>query len=564
MTFHQIHLIVFLLFSSFKIYDCVISVSIAQSTYNVEYGSSVSIQATLTDLTEYGTVWSYYLTSNPLSPTFIYLENGYSPSADRTKFSVTYSTSGSNLISTLVISNILASDALYTFEVSCNLYRVAGCTSSNKATATLVVITTTSTTTTTTTSTTTTTITTTAATTTSTNSSNSTYCLDGAWNTVQYTLIILNLLVLVISSFLFHFSFYGTVPETFFLILTLVLSLVLIVASLIFWINPTLSSDSSMVAIIIVCCELGACFFLWILILQYSIRLGLNNEISLVINVIICIIGVFELGSAILLIVSNAYCTRKTSISSLSDFNYSYMELIGALFLVLFSLFLLMIAGVVFFIRKKKKESEKFSNLGKVFSPINTPFNIQRLPSVAQRPDNNVRDLWKAKKINTEDEILPEKPTKLTPLFSKKRNDTFVSDVEPNKSKIELLESQENLEIKSESNILKEEAHIGLKAEKKMMDPMPYGWQAKTLTSLDLKPQNELNRSRTMLGGRRVSDIALDDTKNNKNKKTSKRNQSLSVDRDDLLSNDFSGYNSNNESFIKKNKSNSLTRISLS
>ncbi|RNA26908.1 hypothetical protein BpHYR1_023704 [Brachionus plicatilis] len=518
------------------------SVSFTQSSYSVQYGSSVFLKATLTGFGEQGIVWRYYPTSTPSSGITVFYEGAYTSSADQSKYAVSFESSGTDIISTFEIKNTIFSDALNTYEVSCNHFRISGCSSSSFDIATIVILTTTSTTT-------TTSITNSISST----SSNST-CLDGAWNTVQYTLVILNFVVLVVATLLFHFSFYGTVPETFFLVLTLVLSLVLIVVSLIFWINPTLSSDSTTVPLVIICCELGACLFQWILILQYSIRLGLNNQTHLIVNVIICAIGVLELGTAILLIIANAYCTGQTSISAIGDFNYSYVELIAALLLLVFSGFIFVISGVIFFVQKKKKDNEKFSSLSKVLSPTVTPFNFPSAPNSAQP-----RSTFQKSKSNLSDESFPPKPAaKLAPNFAKKRNDTFVSDVT---MKEDESSPNSNQELEKEPEVPKTQTPIRPKTkvfeEVGLSKPAQFGnpsfiWDSDNKFS-------EISKSKIALGARKASDLSENSLKTSKVTKAKTTKAKSSKDKDYLISNDDNSSTADSQF----NKS-GLTRISHS
>jgi hypothetical protein len=53
--------------------------------------------------------------------------------------------------------------------------------------------------------------------------------------------------------------------------------------------------------------------------------------------------------SAILSVVANVYCTGNSQLPVLSSFDYSYLELIGSGFLLIFSLFLLLTFGIIFY-----------------------------------------------------------------------------------------------------------------------------------------------------------------------------------------------------------------------
>ena len=189
-----------------------------QASYSVQYGSSVFIQSTLSGIDQSDIVWRYFQTDTPDIGFPIFLQNSYHASIDQSKYQVTFTNTGPNLISTLEIKNIVLSDGLYTYEIRCNFLSVLGCSASSFARATLVVLTTTTTTTTTISTVTVTTIVTS-------NPSifyypllkiknslkDKTACFGGNWNTVQYTLVILNCVVLVVATLLFHFSFNGII-----------------------------------------------------------------------------------------------------------------------------------------------------------------------------------------------------------------------------------------------------------------------------------------------------------------------------------------------------------------
>lgn len=131
----------------FNLVNTAISVSLSQSSYSIQYGSSVFIQATLSGFAEPGVVWRYYPTSSPSPATVIYFESAFTSFVDQSKFSISFSSSGTNVISTLEIKNAIFSDALNTYEVSCNFYKVSGCLNTDLATATIVILTTTTSTT---------------------------------------------------------------------------------------------------------------------------------------------------------------------------------------------------------------------------------------------------------------------------------------------------------------------------------------------------------------------------------------------------------------------------------
>ena len=136
--------------------------------------------------------------------------------------------------------------------------------------------------------------------------------------------------------------------------------------------------------VIIVSCCLLSCALLWLLVLQYAIRLGINNDVRLIVIVLVCVDAILEFGAAIMLIISNLYCTEILSLPMLFGFSYTYLAIIGAVFLVIFDLLLLLVAGVIFFgelnhkvsfkkilinlfikikVRKKKKNMFIFNNL---------------------------------------------------------------------------------------------------------------------------------------------------------------------------------------------------------
>ena len=70
---------------------------------------------------------------------------------------------------------------------------------------------------------------------------------------------------------------YSSVVEIFFLVFVIIMSFFLVIASIIFWINPAVLKNSNLVSTIIVVLGVLACLLLWIFILQYVIRLCLSN-----------------------------------------------------------------------------------------------------------------------------------------------------------------------------------------------------------------------------------------------------------------------------------------------
>ena len=57
-------------------------------------------------------------------------------------------------------------------------------------------------------------------------------------NNAQYALLILATCLLITSTLMFHYSFNGSMVETFFLVSVLITSLFGIIANVFFWINP--------------------------------------------------------------------------------------------------------------------------------------------------------------------------------------------------------------------------------------------------------------------------------------------------------------------------------------
>ncbi len=95
------------------------------------------------------------------------------------------------------------------------------------------------------------------------------------------------------------------------------------VVGLIFWINPQFAGSLSLAPVIIITVPLFGCVILWILVLQYAIRLCLLNEIKTIVVIIICVDALLEGFSAALIISANVYCAGLSSFSELNGFNYS-------------------------------------------------------------------------------------------------------------------------------------------------------------------------------------------------------------------------------------------------
>ena len=92
---------------------------------------------------------------------------------------------------------------------------------------------------------------------------------------------------------------------------------------IIFWINPTSVGVSELISpIIVVSVMIGGCVVLWILIIQYCVRLCIGDEISLMIVIMVCVDAVLEAIASALVIASNVYCGGLSSFAALSGFNY--------------------------------------------------------------------------------------------------------------------------------------------------------------------------------------------------------------------------------------------------
>ncbi len=75
--------------------------------------------------------------------------------------------------------------------------------------------------------------------------------------------------------------------------------------------------------LIIVSCSLVSCAILWLLVLQYAIRLGINNDIKLIVIILVCIDAILEFGAAVMLIIANLYCTEIIYLPIMFGFSYS-------------------------------------------------------------------------------------------------------------------------------------------------------------------------------------------------------------------------------------------------
>lgn len=117
-----------------------------------------------------------------------------------------------------------------------------------------------------------------------------------------------------------------------------------LVVGLIFWINPLFASDESLAPVVIVSVPLFGCVILWVLVLQYAIRLCLCkrvlfflywkilfvynfiilvNELKTIVVIVICVDGLLEALAACLIISSNFYCSGYSLFSEITGFNYS-------------------------------------------------------------------------------------------------------------------------------------------------------------------------------------------------------------------------------------------------
>ncbi len=78
-----------------------------------------------------------------------------------------------------------------------------------------------------------------------------------AYNTAQYALLLFANLILIVCTLLFHYSFHGSLVETFFLASVIITSLFCLITSVIFWINPNIFNRKSVEELIIFLTELN-------------------------------------------------------------------------------------------------------------------------------------------------------------------------------------------------------------------------------------------------------------------------------------------------------------------
>lgn len=111
--------------------------------------------------------------------------------------------------------------------------------------------------------------------------------------------------------------------ETFFMALAIVITVFCLVVGIVFWINPTsVGVDELQSPIIVVSVMTGGCVVLWILIIQYCVRLCIGDELHLMIVIMVCVDAVLEVFAAALVIASNVYCGGLSSFPAFASFNY--------------------------------------------------------------------------------------------------------------------------------------------------------------------------------------------------------------------------------------------------
>lgn len=396
----------------------------AASAYLSAYqGQSISLICNGVNMNTDDVVWQYLIPPST-TPVQIYIDNALTISTGKyTVSSVQYAFG--NISTTLTITSLDPADGSYIYQCECNTYKTCTSVQTNAD----INVTALATTTTTTTTTTTLLITTTEG-----------LCLEGNYNTAQYTLVTLSVCIMMAATVLFHLSFHAfkeSLMETFFMALAIVISIFCLVVGVIFWINPTIGNGSGTYAsTIVVTLITGGCIILWILIIQYCIRLCIGDELSLGIVIMVCVDAFLEAFAAALVIAANVYCGGMSVFPALVGFSYSYLELIGATFLLIFSFALLLISGVVFFLKKKKNDEHVLNSFkalvsGSPLTPAN--FGYMAKSSHSQRPPALIQELWfpSKKVVPVNDfqpeefnrDIMPPKPKKLTPIFSKKRSE---------------------------------------------------------------------------------------------------------------------------------------------
>lgn len=148
---------------------------------------------------------------------------------------------------------------------------------------------------------------------------------------------------------------------------------------------------------------------IWILDIIYLYTFDLVKGIK----IIIYVLYIFLLATFVLLITTNAYCTGQSTSPLIEEFDYcksslnkplpillsfffltllliyvAYLELIGSCFLLLFSLFVSLAYGTIFYTLQEQKINEKI-NLTRLFK-INRNFVF---PSKSNGSDINITSL---------------------------------------------------------------------------------------------------------------------------------------------------------------------------
>jgi len=161
-------------------------------------------------------------------------------------------------------------------------------------------------------------------------------------------------------------TFLDSMVETFLLASVIVFGTFCVIISVVFWINPDgrpswyiftnllihmkhlvllkVLGDEYVVPLIIICCIVFAIVLLWLMVVQYTVRMciskchfepiyqsflnilfelhRLDNEIRTIILFMILIDAFFELFALAVLISANVYCSGLSSFPDLHDFDY--------------------------------------------------------------------------------------------------------------------------------------------------------------------------------------------------------------------------------------------------
>ncbi|RNA22161.1 hypothetical protein BpHYR1_014929, partial [Brachionus plicatilis] len=312
-----------------------VNLTFEANLYEAIIGESIKMTCKGQNLSPADIVWIVYSIKSPFEQRVIFSDNIYIGNSSR-KYSIeTELISDDFLTTSLNIHNVDKNDELFGYQCVCNIYKRCSTTNHAKANASIVAV---------------------MLTTPSKLDAFKPICLFGVFNTIQYSLVIFCFCVLLVTTFMFHFSSKRKLFEKILTWTIVVICVLGQVMAILLWIKHGSSNES--VSVYIISIMLVGCIILWTLNLQSAIRLNLKNDLKTMNLVLIVADTVMELLSSILLVLTNSHCSGFSLLIPLKNFDYSYLEIISASLLLLFAILLFIISSIIFYFNFEKQKKE--------------------------------------------------------------------------------------------------------------------------------------------------------------------------------------------------------------